>query len=689
MNTFLALGLAVSAVAQDSFPKKAPAPTPLSPLTFPAFGDFTLPNGVNLVVIENHEQPTVSLSLTFRAGASLDPAGKEGLSELVAELLTRGTPTRTAEQIAATIEGVGGTLSASSDADFLTISTSVLSDHFDLAFGLVADVARRATFPDAELELARTRYLSNLAAELAEPDEIAERFFAKEIYGTHPYGRRTTEASYKAITRDDVKAFAAARLKPAGALLVIAGDVTLGQGRALANKHFTGWTGSAVPVPAFPPVPVKRAPDILLVHRPGSVQSNIIAGNTTIGPRDTNYYAARLATHVLGGGTDSRLFLILREQKGWTYGAYAEIRRLRGIGYWNATAEVRTAVTDSALKEVLAQISRMRTQVMPDSELTNAKGFLVGSFPLQIETPSQVASQVANAKRLGLPPEYLQTYRERLGAVTSKRVQGAAANTFRRAGLTVVVVGDGQAVYESLKAIAAVRIVNVDGDPLTPDDLSPKAAALTLDRSQLVTRTDSFQIVVQGNPFGYQVNRLRVGTDSITYVESTDIGSGMVKQDTRVVINGADWTAREVHQTGVTQGQKTETHLTYADGRVKGSAMAPQQGGTPKTTPIDTTVTAGTIDDNLLSVVLPALPLAVGQTVTASVFASGQGTMQVISLKVSAIESVTVPAGTFEAFKVDMSGGQAPVTMWVSTAAPRRILKIAPTGAPIVLELVK
>ena len=321
MNTFLALGLAVSAVAQDSFPKKAPAPTPLSPLTFPAFGDFTLPNGVNLVVIENHEQPTVSLSLTFRAGASLDPAGKEGLSELVAELLTKGTPTRTAEQIAATIEGVGGTLSASSDADFLTISTSVLSDHFDLAFGLVADVARRATFPDAELELARTRYLSNLAAELAEPDEIAERFFAKEIYGTHPYGRRTTEASYKAITRDDVKSFAAARLKPAGALLVIAGDVTLGQGRALANKHFTGWTGSAVPVPAFPPVPVKRAPDILLVHRPGSVQSNIIAGNTTIGPRDTNYYAARLATHVLGGGTDSRLFLILREQKGWTYGA--------------------------------------------------------------------------------------------------------------------------------------------------------------------------------------------------------------------------------------------------------------------------------------------------------------------------------------------------------------------------------
>ena len=688
MNTFLAIGLALSAVAQDSFPKQAPAPAPLSPLTFPAFGDFALANGVNLVVIENHEQPTVSLSLTFRAGGSLDPAGKEGLAELVAELLTKGTPTRTAERIAATIEGVGGTLTASSDADFLTISTSVLSDHFDLAFGLVADVARRATFPESELELARTRYLSNLAAELAEPDEIAERFFAKEIYGTHPYGRRPTEASYKAITRDDVKAFAAARLKPAGALLVIAGDVTVEQGRALATKHFTGWTGSAPPVAAFPAVPVKRAPDILLVHRPGSVQSNIIAGNTTIGPRDTNYYAARLATHVLGGGTDSRLFLILREQKGWTYGAYAEIRRLRGIGYWNATAEVRTAVTDSALKEVLAQINRMRTQVMPDSELTNAKGFLVGSFPLQIETPTQIASQVANAKRLGLSPEYLQTYRERLGAVTSKRVQGAAANTFRRAGLTVVVVGDGQAVYDKLKAIAAVRIVNVDGNPLTPEDLSPKAAALTLDRSQLVTRADSFQIVFQGNAVGTQVNRLHVSTDSTVYRESADIG-GMMQQDTRVIVDPSDWSAREVHQTGTTQGQKTETHLTYGGGRVKGTAQTAQPSGTPKTTAIDTTLTAGTFDDNLLSVVLPALALEPGKTLTASVFSGGQAVTLTLSLKVGAPESVTVPAGTFEAFKVDVTGGQAAQTLWVTTAAPRRVVKVTIVGQPVSWELVK
>lgn len=680
-------GAAGAAAAQDPYPTQPPPPAPLSPLTFPAFGDVTLPNGLNLVVIENREQPTVSISLTFRAGSSFDPAGKEGLASLVAELLTKGTPTRTAEALAATIEGAGGTLSASADADFLTVGSGVLSDKLDLAFELLADVARRANFPAAELELARTRYLSALQAELSQPDEIAERFFAREIYGTHPYGRRYTEASYKAVTRDDVQRFATERLKPGGALLVVAGDVNLEQARALVAKHFAGWTGAPAAAPPFPALPVKRSPDILLVHRPGSVQSNIILGNTTIGPRDTTYYAARVAAHVLGGGTDSRLFLILREQKGWTYGAYAGLRRLRGTGYWEATAEVRTAVTDSALRELLHQVNRIRTEVIPDSELVNAKGYLIGSFPLQIETPEQIAGQVANAKRLGLGPTYLETYRERLGAVTARRAQGAAANTFRRAGLTIVVVGDGQQVYEKLMAIAPVRIVNPDGAPLTPDDLTPKATTLELDRAQLVTRTDSFQIVLNATPMGYQVNRLTAGPGAPVYVENTNIG-GFVLQDTRVEFT-ADWGMRAVQQSGNAQGQKFETALTYADGRVKGSAQTPQQTGTPKTLAIDTALTPGTIDDNALSVLVPALPLEAGKTFTVTTFAAGQGVEHVLTLKIGPPESITVPAGTFEAFKVDLSGGQAPVTMWVTVAAPRRIVKIAPVGAPLVIELVK
>src|SRR5204863_1036491 len=179
--------------------------------------------------------------------------------------------------------------------------------------------------------------------------------------------------------------------------------------------------------------------DIVLVNRPGSVQANIVIGNTTFLPTDTGYYPARIATHVLGGGSDSRLFTILREQKSWTYGSYAALRRTRGLGYWQATFEGRTEVSDSALVELLHQIDRSRTETIPDSELTAAKGFLVGSFPLTIETPRQIAQVVTTARLLGLSSDYVQTYRDRLSAVTPTRARCAAQRTNRRDKLTMVV----------------------------------------------------------------------------------------------------------------------------------------------------------------------------------------------------------------------------------------------------------
>src|SRR5262249_37570861 len=256
-----------------------------------------------------------------------------------------------------------------------------LSDHADLAFTLLGDVSRRATYPAEELELARTRFLSSLEVELSQASNVAARAFQKEIFGRNPYGRSTSAASYKAITRDDVVGFAQRRLRAGGALLVVAGDIPLARARELAPRAFGPGSGAAPPAAALPAAPAKRSTDILLVNRPGSVQSNIVIGNTTFLPTDTTYYPARIATQGLGGGSDSRLFIILREQKSWTYGSYAGLRRNRGLGYWQATFEGRTEVTDSALVELLHQIDRIRTEAIPDSELSSAKGFLVGSFP--------------------------------------------------------------------------------------------------------------------------------------------------------------------------------------------------------------------------------------------------------------------------------------------------------------------
>jgi zinc protease len=695
----MAIGLAVAAAnlalpyghlcAQDSFPPKPPAPTPLAPVRFPPFQEVTLPGGMTLLVVENHEQPIVSVNLSFRAGGIYDPAHKEGTAELVAQLLTKGTPTRNADQIAATIEGVGGSLSASSGDDFLAVSADVLTDHADLAFDLLGDVVRHATFPAAELELARTQALSALALSMSQPASVAARFFDRTIYGPNPYGRSPTAESYKAITVDDVKQFATARIRPGGALLVIAGDVTLARARALATKAFGGWTGAPAATAALPAPPTKEATDILLVNRPGSVQGNIVIGNTTFLPTDAGYYAARIATQTLGGGADARLFLILREQKSWTYGSYARLVRKRGMGNWQATFEGRTEVVDSALREMLHQVDRMRTEAVPDSELANVKGFLIGSFPLTIETPQQIASVVANARLLGLAPDYVRMYRERLQAVTAAQVEAAAVRTYHRSALSIVVVGDAEKLYEPLAAIAPVRIVDVDGTPMTAADLHPKAEMPPLDRAQIVTRTDSFQVVVRDQVLGSMTTSIVAAADSLVYHEATTIAGGAVQQQTTVRFNPSDLTVQSVDQTGSAQGQASETHLTYGDGRVQGKATTPQPTGTPTTAAIDTTIAPGTYDDNALNLILPAMPLDAGRTFTLGVFASGKGQTQIMQVKVANGDTVTVPAGTFQTWRLDISGGQVPIAMYVAKDTPRRIVKIEFVGAPFVFELVK
>lgn len=681
--------LALPLSAQDSFPSRPPAPTPLAPVRFPPFQEITLANGMTLLVVENHEQPVVSANLSFRAGGLYDASGKEGTAELVAELLTKGTPTRTASQISAAIEGAGGSLSASAGDDFLTVSTDVLTDYADLAFDLLGDVVRRATFPTDELDLARTRYLSSLAVTLSQPSSVADRLFRHDLYGRHPYGRSPTSPSYQAITRDDVTRFAAARIRPGGALLVITGDVTLARAQALARKAFGGWTGTPALVPAAPAPPVRTETDILLVHRPGSVQGNIVIGNTTYLPTDPGYYAARVATQILGGGADARLFLILREQKSWTYGSYAGLNRHRGLGYFEATFEGRTEVVDSALVEMLHQVDRMRTELVPDSELVNVKGFLIGSFPVTIETPQQIASVIANSRLLGLGPDYVRLYRERLAAVTRLQVRMAAARTYHRTALSIVVVGDAEQLYDRLKAIAPVRLVDIDGRSITLADLHPRAGAPELDRSQIVAHSDSFQVVVQGRPLGTMGTHWGVTADSIVYTEATQIGGGVVQQNTTVRFNPADLSVTTVDQTGSQNGQPAETHLVYGGGRVKGRSVTPQQSGPSKTTDIDTALVAGTYDDNALNTIIPALPLAAGQTFNVSVFESGQNRSTVMQIKVSDGGAVTVPAGTFQTFRLEIAGGQVPIIMSVAKDTPRRIVKIEFVGAPFLFELVQ
>jgi zinc protease len=683
-----ALVAATAGAAPAQYPTEPPLPMPLTRLAFPPFGEARLANGLTAVLVENRKLPIVSIQLSIPTGSVHDPSGKAGVASMVGDLLTKGTATRSADEIAAAIEGVGGSLSASSGEDFFTLAATVLADGVDLAFELMGDVLTRATFPDDEIELTRRRVLSALDVERSQPEAVADRFFAQALYGDHPYGTRETPASIRAITADDIRGFARAHLRPQGALLVVAGDLTLDRLRRLANTHLGAWRGS-VPGRTYGEPPLPRATEILLVHRPGSEQSNIVIGNLGLRRRSADYYAATVANRVLGAGADARLFLILREQKGWTYGAYSSLSRRFDIGPFEATAEVRTAVTDSALREMLHQLRRIGDELIPDSELTAAKGYLTGVFPLTIETPQQVAGQVATQKRLGLGDDYLATYRDRIAAVTAAQARAAAQKLIRPDSAVIVVVGDGARIYEGLAAIGPVRIIDPEGQALTVGDLAPAAGTLVLDAAQLAPRHDSLQILIQGNPMGSQTMDIVVEAGAVVVVERTMIPLMGMNQETRVEMDAATLALKAVDQTGQIGPQTAETHIVVDQGRFTGRAQTPQPGGQPKVAEIDTVLPAGTIEANQVTVVVPALALAEGASFSATVFDASEGSLKPYTIRVDGMETITVPAGSFEVFKVVVTGGPFPTAMYVTQAVPRRIVRIEIVGQPFVMELVQ
>jgi zinc protease len=453
-------------------PATMPGLLPEHPIAFPDFTELTLANGLTVIHVPHGVQPIANLTLYLPVGAADDPAAHAGLAMMAADLLRQGTETRTAEQISEAIEGVGGSLWTDADADFLTISSTVLADDLPLAFDIVADITLRPTFPPEELDLVLQRTLSGLRAQLGEPGEIARRRFVQEVYGEgHPYGTSPTPASVQGVTRDRLVALHDRAFRPDAALLVVAGDVELDRARALAEAHFGDWRPGAQPRPALP-APADPGPSrIALVHRPGSVQATIRVGHLGVRADEPDYFALEVMNRVLGGGFTSRLMQRLRDELGWTYGAGSGFTRPRDVGVFSVNTEVRTAVADSAVAEILAQLRALRDRPMDPAEMGSAVSYLIGSFPLGIETAGQIAGQIARARLIGRPPEHITEYRERIREVTPEDVTRAARRHVDPDRAVIVVVGDAVALLPRLRAIAPVVLYDVEGDPLAEEAL--------------------------------------------------------------------------------------------------------------------------------------------------------------------------------------------------------------------------
>ena len=666
-------------------PTRQPPPPPMEmrPVEFPPFRETTLPNGMRLIVVQKRDQPVANVNLYVRSGGSADPVAKIGLAEMNAGLLTKGTRTRTARQIAEAIEGVGGDLSASAGMDYTTVTATTLADQLPLAMDLVSDVALRPTFPQDELENLRKRTLTGLQVALSQPGEIARRRFIREIYGPgNPYGFASLPATIQAVQRPDLVRFHEQNFRADNALMVVSGDVDPVAVEALVRQRFGAWKGGFGSRVAIPEPPASGPAQVVLVNRPGSVQSNILVGNVGIRPDNPDYYPLQVLNKIVGGGTDSRLFLILREQKGWTYGAYSSLSRPKEVGYFMASAEVRTPVTDSALVEMMTQLRRVREEPVSQQELESAKSFLVGSFPLRIETAGQIAGQVAQTELLGLPKEALLQYRERISAVTAEDVRRVAQQYVRPDQARIIVVGDAAKIAKDLERVAPVALFDLEGKPMQAADLEVRASTQVFDASRLKPMTLRYQVMAGGNAVGTVVATLARQGDAWMGTQTLQAGPATQRSEVRF---GAGLAPISSKQSVAQGGNEFGTELQFANGRVTGKANLPPQMGGEKQ--IDAEVVRGTISEGMDQYVLAVADLQPGASFTLPVFSARSGSAVNQTFRVTGTESVTVPAGTFQTFKVEASGGEQASTIYVRQDLPHIVVKQEYAGQPISIVL--
>lgn len=441
--------------AQSSWPsERPPRPLPAREVKFPPYEVRTLKNGLQVIAVLHHEQPAVSFRLIVRAGGAMDPSDRPGVASLAATLLDQGTTTRSAAEIASTVDSVGGALGTGAGTDLSFINAVFMKDSFDLALRLIADIARNPAFAPEEIERQRQQILSALKVSYDDPDYLADTVFDRLVYGFHPYGKPDsgTPESLAGIRREHLMAFHQTYYAPNNAILAIVGDVTADEAFAGAERVFGDWPRNdtvTVAPPIEPPPPTRR---VVVIDRPGAVQTEIRVGHVAVPRKHPDYMALDLATKILGGEGSNRLHRVLRTERGLTYGASADLETLKFAGDLIANTDTRSEATGEALRLIVDEFWRLQRDRVGGNELQGAQDYLAGSFPLTIETPSAIALQVLNAVFFGLDLQELETYRERVNAVTPDDIQRVARTYFRPDRLSIVLVGDASRFVSQLPA---------------------------------------------------------------------------------------------------------------------------------------------------------------------------------------------------------------------------------------------
>jgi zinc protease len=443
-----------------------PAASVEPPITLPPHERTTLANGLRLVAVQQDELPVVTLRLLVMAGSAEDPAGREGLARLTGMLLNQGTASRTAAQIADAVDGTGGVLNVEVSEDGTAIEFRALSRDLPIALDLLSDVATRASFPGEEVARQRDLLLAEIASALDDPDAMGTEYFNAFLFGTAPYGHpvRGWHAPVTSLTRDDVAGFFAAHYVPGNAVLAVVGDVEPAALRADVERSFGTWSGAAAP-PRLAPPGGSVGERVLVVDKPDVTQAQIRIGNLGLARSDPDYVPAVVLNTALGGTFYSRLMNAVRVERGLTYSIRSGFTPARQPASFLIDTFTRNEKLTETIAVILEEVEAVRREGLAPQELEETKEFLVGTYPMRLETSSQLASRLLDAELFQIPVEQILDFRALVRAVRGEDIRRVAKERLDPATFKIVVLARAKEATASLAPYGAVRVIRL-GDRL-------------------------------------------------------------------------------------------------------------------------------------------------------------------------------------------------------------------------------
>jgi len=465
------LGLPV--MAQQETP---PAPAAPRSVTIPKPTEKTLKNGLRVIVIEDHDVPLVSAGVVVKNGGEVDPADLSGLAELTASLLTKGTKTRTAPEIAQQIEALGGTIESGAGWDASRAFINVMSGKIDPAMTILADVVRNPVFQEEEVERLRQQYLDNLSVTLGQPGSLASFVAARIVFGDDAYGHPIagTPESLARIKQADIAGFHAKYYRPDNAVLVMGGSIKAADAFKLAERLFGDWAKPAAALPARGQVgKMEQAGEkqrVVVIDMPDAGQAAVVLARTGISRTDPDYFRGIVTNSILSGYS-GRLNQEIRIKRGLSYGARSSLDVRRETGPFVASAQTKNPSGAEVASLLLSELGRLSTEPVADTELTPRKAVLIGGFGRNLETTDGLAFQVASLALYGLSLDEINNYIRNVQAVTAADVQKFAGSRLPTKNANIIIVGNAKDFIEPLRK----QFANVEVIPLSELDLNSAA----------------------------------------------------------------------------------------------------------------------------------------------------------------------------------------------------------------------